>query len=192
MATFRKGVRAIQLVGRASEFSNKNVSYTLFIAKKLIHTKCIKNKVHFHTNTNSANYEWKMKANIWMYFISSSNVPLVLYIFFILCKEMSILLPYYSAINVIACYFHTVCVIKLWHTLYHVWISLRSQLYFLVLCTKNQQHTFWFHTHFFGISNITTCIVLRQSFFFERDLLKSMCNYISLVKVIFILSQPKL
>lgn len=144
--------------------------HTHFHCKEIDTYKMHQNKVHFHTNTNSANYEWKMKANIWMYFISSSNVPLVLYIFFILCKEMSILLPYYSAINVIACYFHTVCVIKSWHTLYHVWISLRSQLYFLVLCTKNQQHTLWFHTLFLEYP-----ILLHVLFLGNLSFLKEIC-----------------
>ena len=67
-----------------------------------------------------------------------------------------------------------------------------ATLFSCTLYKKPTTHILISHT-FFGISNITTCIVLRQSFFFERNLLKSMCNYyISLVKVIFILSQPKL
>ena len=191
MATFRKGVRAIQLVGRASEFSNKNVSYTLFIAKKLIHTKCIKNKVHFHTNTNSANYEWKMKANIWMYFISSSNVPLVLYIFYFVQWNVNIitLLLCYQCYSLLFSY--SLCHKIMAHIVSCLNFLEIATLFSCTLYKKPTTHTLISHT-FFGISNITTCIVLRQSFFFERDLLKSMCNYNSLVKVIFILSQPKL
>lgn len=146
-------------------------SYTIFIANWNCYIpKHLKQKYIFTQTQNShANYEWKMKANIWMYFIISSlNVPLVLYFYFVQGNVNIITLLFcYQCYSLLLTYFHTVCVIRLWPNdcISCFLISLRSQLYFLVLCTKTNTHILISNTHLlFGIHPIrTTCFsVFRQ------------------------------
>ena len=93
-------------------------SYTIFIANWNCYIpKHLKQKYIFTQTQNShANYEWKMKANIWMYFIISSlNVPLVSYFYFVQGNVNIITLLFcYQCYSLLLKYFHTVCVIRLW------------------------------------------------------------------------------
>ena len=88
--------------------SNQNVHTQFSLQIEIVTYQSISNKSTFSHKHKIVmqimNGKWKQ------IFECISSYPLwmsLLFHTFILCKEMSILLPYYSAINVIACYLST-------------------------------------------------------------------------------------